>query len=143
MSHPPSFFGRWRVVIGTLKVAPLLMNQVQIVVIGTAVAQWLRCWFDSRWCHWNFSLTQSFRSHYCPGVDSASNRNEYQEDFLVGKCGRWVRLTTLPPSCAVVMKSGILNFLEPSGPLQACNGTDLPFTNSHELPCVVIWQWKS
>ena len=38
-------------------------------------------WFDSRWCHWNFSLT-SFRSHYVPGVDTASNRNEYQEDFL-------------------------------------------------------------
>jgi len=34
----------------------------------------------------------------------------------------------LPPSCAVVTKSGNLNFLEPSGPLQACNGTDLPFT---------------
>jgi len=33
----------------------------------------------------------------------------------------------LPPSCAVVMKSGSLNFLEPSGPLQACNGTALPF----------------
>ena len=26
------------------------------------------------------------------------------------------------------MKSGNLNFLEPSGPLQACNGTDLTFT---------------
>ena len=40
-------------------------------------------WFDSRWCHWNFSLTlKSFRSHYGPGVDSASNRNEYQEYFL-------------------------------------------------------------
>ena len=25
------------------------------------------------------------------------------------------------------MKSGNLNFREPSGPLQACNGTDLPF----------------
>ena len=25
------------------------------------------------------------------------------------------------------MKSGKRNFLEPSGPLQACNGTDLPF----------------
>jgi len=38
-------------------------------------------------------------------------------------------LTTLPPSCAVVMKSGNLNFQEPSGPLQACNGTALPFLN--------------
>ena len=37
--------------------------------------------FDSRWSHWNFSLT-SFRPHYGPGVDSASNRNEYQEYFL-------------------------------------------------------------
>jgi len=27
---------------------------------------------------------------------------------------------------AVVMKSGNLNFLEVSGPLQACNGTGLP-----------------
>jgi hypothetical protein len=32
-------------------------------------------------------------------------------------------MTTLPPSCAIVMKSGNFNFLEPSEPLQACNGT--------------------
>jgi hypothetical protein len=32
--------------------------------------------------HWNSVLTQSFRSHYGPGVESASNRNEYQESFL-------------------------------------------------------------
>ena len=37
--------------------------------------------FDSRWCHWNLSVT-SFRSHYGPGVDSVSNRNEYQVYFL-------------------------------------------------------------
>ena len=55
--------------------------------------------FDSRWCHWNFSLS-SFRPHYDPGVDSASNRNEYQEYFLGGKGGRCVGLTTLPTSCA-------------------------------------------
>jgi len=39
-------------------------------------------WFDSRWCHWNFSLSYSFRSHYGLGVDSASDRNKYQEHFL-------------------------------------------------------------
>ena len=39
-------------------------------------------WLDSRLCHWNFSLAQSFRSHYGPGVDLASNRNEYQDYFL-------------------------------------------------------------
>jgi len=31
--------------------------------------------FDSRWCLWIFYF-------YSPGVDSASNRNEYQECFL-------------------------------------------------------------
>jgi hypothetical protein len=35
----------------------------------------------SRWCHWNFSLT-SFRPHYDPGADPASNRNEFREYFL-------------------------------------------------------------
>jgi hypothetical protein len=38
--------------------------------------------FDSRWCHWNFSLTKSFRPQYDHGVDSASNRNRYQDYFL-------------------------------------------------------------
>ena len=66
-----------------------------------------------------------FRSHYDPGVDSASNRNEYQEHFLRVKSGRCVRLTTVPPSCAVVTKSGNLNFLEPSGLFWACNGTEI------------------
>jgi len=40
--------------------------------------------YVSRWCHWNFSVT-SFRSHYGPGVNSASKRNEYQVYFLVVK----------------------------------------------------------
>jgi hypothetical protein len=57
-------------------------------------------WFDSRWCHWNFSLTQSFRPYYGPGIDSASNRNKYPEYFLGGKGGHCVELTTLPPSRA-------------------------------------------
>jgi hypothetical protein len=39
-------------------------------------------WLDSGWCHWNFSLTQPYRSHFGPGVDSTSNRNEYQEHFM-------------------------------------------------------------
>ena len=84
-------------------------------------------WFDPSWCQWIFIDIKSFPSHYGPGVDSGSNRNEYQQYFLGGKGGRCVRLTTLPTSCAVVTKSGNLNFLEPSGPVQACNGTDLPF----------------
>ena len=38
------------------------------------------------------------------------------------------KVDNLPPSCVVVTKSGNLNFLEPSGPLRACNRTALPFT---------------
>jgi len=60
--------------------------------------------FDSPWCHWNFSLEYSFRPHYGPEFDSASNRNEYQGYFLGGKGGRCVGLTTLPPSCAECLK---------------------------------------
>ena len=33
----------------------------------------------------------------------------------------------LPPSCAVVTKTGNINFLETSGSLRACNGNVLPF----------------
>jgi hypothetical protein len=38
--------------------------------------------FHSRRCHWNFSLIHSFLPHYGPRIESASNRNEYQEYFL-------------------------------------------------------------
>jgi hypothetical protein len=50
--------------------------------------------------HLNFSLTQLFRPHYGPGVDSASNRNKYPGSSLRDKGGRCVGLKTLPPSCA-------------------------------------------
>ena len=54
--------------------------------MGTAVAQWLRCCATAGSipaCVNGFFIDiKSFRSHYGPGVDSASNRNEYQEYFL-------------------------------------------------------------
>jgi len=57
---------------------------------GTAVAQWLRCCATNRnvvgsipaGVNGIFIDIKFFRSHYGPGVDSASNRNEYQEHFL-------------------------------------------------------------
>jgi len=59
-------------------------------VRGTAVAQWLRCCATNRKVTGSipagvsgfFIDIKSFRSHYGPGVDSASNRNEYQKYFL-------------------------------------------------------------
>jgi len=59
-------------------------------VWGTAVAQWLRCYATNRKVAASmpagvsgfFIDIKSFRSHYSPGVDSASSRNEYQGHFL-------------------------------------------------------------
>jgi len=55
--------------------------------------------FYTRWFHWDFSLANSFRPHYSPVVESASNRNEYQEYFLVGKDDQSIGMT-LQASCA-------------------------------------------
>jgi len=60
------------------------------LLIGTELAQWLRCCATNRKVAGSipagvsgvFIDIKSFRSHYGPGVDSASNRNEYQEHFL-------------------------------------------------------------
>ena len=43
------------------------------------------------------------------------------------------KVENLPPSCAVVMKSGNLSFLEPSGSLHLCNGTALAFKSKNVL----------
>ena len=70
-----------------------LSNFVRIseaILKGTAVAQWLRCCATNRKVAGSipagisgfFIDIKSFRSHYGPGVDSVSNRNEYQGYFL-------------------------------------------------------------
>ena len=88
--------------------------------------------FDSRWCHWHGR-----------GVNSASNRNEYQEYFLGGKCGRCIGLTTLP-----AWWTDCLEIWEPqpprtSGPIQACTGIVLPSlihgNNINTSPSNVHW----
>ena len=104
--------------------------------VRITVAQWLRCCATNQKFAGSipagvigfFIDIKSFRSHHGPGVDSASNRNEYQ-DYFLGVKALCVRLTTIPPPCAVVTKSESLKFLEPSGPLQACNGIALPLND--------------
>ena len=118
---------------------------------GTAVAQRLRCCATNQKFAGSipagvigfFIDIKSFRSHYGE-LTEMSTRN-----ISWGKGGRCVRLTTVPPSCAVVMKSGKLNFLEPSGPLQTCNGIDLPFYEmiwknivEPERPQMTIWRMR-
>jgi hypothetical protein len=57
--------------------------------------------------------------HYGPGVDSACNRNKYQEHFLDGKGEQCTRLITIPLSCADYLEiwNSNLNLLEPKGPV--------------------------
>jgi hypothetical protein len=61
-----------------------------MLVKGNAVAQWLRCCATNRKVAGSipagvtgiFIDIKSFRLHYGPWVDTASNKNEYQEYFL-------------------------------------------------------------
>jgi hypothetical protein len=61
-----------------------------------------------------FFKTQSFQPHYDPGVDSTSNRNEYQEYFLGGKGSHHIGMTNLHVNCLEIWKP------QPSGTLRAC-----------------------
>ena len=64
------------------------------------------------------------------GVDSTSNRNEYQQYFLgVKAAGAW-DWQPYHLHVPVVLKPGNLNLLEPSGPVQASNGLALPLPYS-------------
>jgi hypothetical protein len=75
---------------------------------------------------WNSS---SFQPHYGAGVDSASNRNEYQEDSWGVKRGRRVRLSNLPPSVSwLSRRCRSLDLSHPYGPSRPVTGIALFFT---------------
>jgi hypothetical protein len=95
--------------------------------------------FRSLWFYWNFLLTYTFWPHHGPGVDSASNRNEYQEYCWLGLTQPLTEMSTRNISWWVkaagawgwqtylfyvptVLKSGSLILLKTSGLVQACNG---------------------
>jgi hypothetical protein len=84
------------------------------------------CGFNCGWSHWDFSLTQSFRPYCGPAVDSASNRNDYQRYLQGVKTAGGYSWQPYHVHTPIVLKSGNLNLLEPSGPVQACTGIALP-----------------
>jgi hypothetical protein len=78
-----------------------------------------------------FHLT--FQPHCSPGVDSASNINEYEKLFLECREGQCVGLTISPPSIARLSRQFcILNIWRPftlSRPVTEIDGYTLLFTN--------------
>jgi len=82
---------------------------------------------------------KSFRSHYGPGVDSASNRKEYQEYFLGGKGGRCVRLTTYHHPVPLSWNLGTLTSWNPLGHSGPVTGLLYLFTSQHNVITQKNW----
>jgi len=113
-----------------------------------AVTQWLRCCATIRKVAGSIPAGVNGIFHWHKILPIALwpwGRLSLQKKWVPGAFpgGKGSRCVSLPPSCAV-MKFGNLNFLEPSGPLQACNGTDLP---TLWTPCFtfiwLVWTWTS
>ena len=104
--------------------------------VGHAVAQLVQAMrykpecrgFDFRFCRWNFPLPQSFQPHYI-SLGSTQPLTEVSTRYItwgVKAAGRRAdRSYYLHVS--IVLDSARLKLLEPSGPVQACNGVVLPY----------------
>ena len=69
---------------------------------------------------------QPVASRYTDWAILAHNRNEYQEYSQGGKAAVCYGWLTYQLNAPIVLKSGSLETLQPSGFVQACNGIALP-----------------
>jgi hypothetical protein len=104
------------------------------LLMGYAVAQLVEALrykpegrrFDSRWSHWNFSLSYSFRPHCGPGSTQPLTEMGTRNPSWASRrpVRRADNLTTF--MCRLSRNSRSLNLLEPQGPVLACSGQALP-----------------
>ena len=120
-------------------VSSILIRDMFLIFTTTFRAQWLRHYATNLRSPVRFPVASLDFLVMSPS-DRSMALGSTQPLVIMGEGGQCVRLTTLAPSCAVVMKCGNLNFLEPSGPLQACNGTPLTYINI--FTCTVTLQEK-
>ena len=119
---------RIRLIIIIIIIIIIIRAQGGAVGWGTALQTGrLRFWFPMVSMELLFEII--LLVHYGPGVDSASNRNEYQEYILGVKAAGAFFWQPYHLHVPIVLKSGNLNLLEPSGPVRACNG--ITFTVLH------------
>ena len=109
------------------------------------MAQWLRHCTTNRKVAGSFpdGVIGTFHWHKTSGRSMALGLTQSLTE--VGSKGGWrVGLTTFTTfMCRLSLKSGSLNLLGPSGPVQACNGTALPFEFYHNLRSKYrLFSWK-
>jgi len=112
---------------------------------GTAVAQWLRCCATNRKVAGSIPASisgffidlKSCRSHYGPGVNSASNRNECQEYFIGGKGRRCIGPTIYHHPVPSSQNLGNLTSWKPLAPSRPVTGPFYLFT--WKTPCSYKW----
>jgi hypothetical protein len=80
--------------------------------------------FDSRRCHWHNPSGRTMAQGSAQPLTEMSTRNISWGVKAAGVYG-WQPFHLHVP---IVLKSGSVNLLEPSGPVQACKGIVLPFT---------------
>jgi len=114
--------------------------------MGTAVAQWLRCFSTNRKVAGSipagvsgffFDINPSVRTMVL-GLTQSLTEMSTRSTFPGGKSGRCVRLTTYHHTVSS-RNLGTLTSLEPSGPVQVCNGTALPLLVDITFCCYVIF----